>query len=140
MLNVTLTGNLGRDPETRFTPNGGEVLQLSVAVNTRTREGDEWKDRTDWFRVSVWGGGSESVKRLTKGDRVLVVGRLRLADYTDRQGAHQISLDVDADAVESLTPRPRDGTEAAPPLEARPAGGGSSPTATRAGTPAEPPL
>jgi single-strand DNA-binding protein len=74
---VILVGNLGRDPEMRYTPGGQAVCTLSVATNrTWTRDGEQQKETT-WFRVTVWGKQAESVNQfLKKGRQVLVEGRL----------------------------------------------------------------
>jgi single-strand DNA-binding protein len=139
MLNVTLTGNLGADPEVRFTQSGMAILQFRMAVNSRRRQGEEWADRTDWFRVQLPNPSEAMSQRLTKGSRVLVVGRLEISEYESRQrqGEKVTALDVWADAVEDLTPRPpRDGQPGAPtPIEAAASRGpgGTSPTASPAG-------
>ena len=70
---LIIIGNLGRDPEMRFTPDGNPVTQISVATSRRYKDNDE----TTWFRVSVWGKQAESVNQyLQKGSKVLVEGRL----------------------------------------------------------------
>lgn len=75
---VIIIGNLGRDPEMRFSPEGNPVTSFSVATSRRYKETDE----TTWFRVSVWGKQAESCSQyLRKGSKVLVEGRL----YPDAQ-------------------------------------------------------
>ncbi len=75
---VILVGNLGRDPEMRYTPSGTAVTNLSVASNRRfTDSSGEMREETIWFRVSVWGRQAETVNQyLRKGRQVLVEGRL----------------------------------------------------------------
>ncbi len=75
---VILVGNLGRDPEMRYTPSGTAVTNLSVASNRRfTDSSGETREETIWFRVSVWGRQAETVNQyLRKGRQVLVEGRL----------------------------------------------------------------
>lgn len=75
---VILVGNLGRDPEMRYTPSGTAVTNLSVATNRRfTDSSGETREETIWFRVSVWGRQAETVNQyLRKGRQVLVEGRL----------------------------------------------------------------
>jgi len=71
---LILVGNLGRDPEMRYTPDGKAVTSFSVATSRKYND----KDETTWFRVSVWGKQAESCNQyLTKGSKVLVEGRLR---------------------------------------------------------------
>lgn len=75
---IILVGNLGRDPEMRYTPSGQAVTNLSVATNRKyTTSNGEQVEETVWFRVSVWGRQAETVNQyLTKGRQVLVEGRL----------------------------------------------------------------
>jgi single-strand DNA-binding protein len=124
MFRVSFTGNLGSDPEERFTASGSRIMSVRVAVNTRRREGDEWKDRTDWLRVRAMGNLADRIQNLNKGDRVLVDGRLEIGEWTDRDGKDRTSLDVWADDVESLTPRPKSSQDG------RQAPGGSSASLT----------
>ena len=72
---VMIIGNLGRDPEMRYTPTGKPVTQFSVAVNqsTKNQQTGEWVEETDWFRVSVWGDRAErAAENLRKGNKVFV--------------------------------------------------------------------
>jgi single-strand DNA-binding protein len=79
---VQLIGNLGRDPETRYTPTGKKVCTFSLAVNRRYKSGEgEIKESTDWFNVEAWGRLGEFCQDyLSKGRLVFVEGRL----HTDR--------------------------------------------------------
>ena len=129
-------GNLGRDPEMRYTPNGRPVTQFTVAVNqsTKNQQTGEWTDETDWFRVSVFGDRAErAADQLRKGNRVFVEGRFKSREFEGNDGQKRTSLDVIADNVISLERRGRDeggegaeGTFAAPPAQrsAAPAGAG----------------
>ncbi len=76
---VQVIGNLGRDPETRFTPTGKQVTQFSVAVNDRWRSAEgELKERTEWFNMEAWGRQGEICQEyLKKGSLVFIEGRLR---------------------------------------------------------------
>jgi single-strand DNA-binding protein len=75
---VIVVGNLGRDPEMRYTPSGQAVTNLSVATSRKyTDSSGEQRDETIWFRVSVWGRQAETVNQyLRKGRQVLIEGRL----------------------------------------------------------------
>jgi single-strand DNA-binding protein len=75
---IFLTGNLGRDPELRYTPNGTPVARFSVATNERWADRDgQQQDRTTWWRVSVWGRQGEAVsEHLRKGNQVFIEGRM----------------------------------------------------------------
>ena len=79
-----IIGNLGRDPEMRYTPNGRPVTEFSVAVNqsTKNQQTGEWVEATDWFRVTVWGDRAErTAENLRKGNRVFVEGRFRTREF-----------------------------------------------------------
>jgi len=111
---VILVGNLGRDPEMRYTPSGQAVTSLSVAVNDNyTSSSGEKVERTIWFKVSVWGKQAETVNNyLKKGRKVLVEGRL-VADpatgspriWTRQDGSSGASFEVSANVVRFLSSR-----------------------------------
>lgn len=107
---LTIVGNVGGDPELRFTSNGDAVASFSVGVTPRrkTRDGG-WEDEdTTWYRVSAWRYDAEGVaEHLRKGDKVRVVGRLRAGTYEAKDGSTRVSLDVtaDMDGV-AVIPRP----------------------------------
>jgi len=122
---VMIIGNLGRDPEMRYTPNGRPVTEFSVAVNqsTKNQQTNEWVEATDWFRVTVWGDRAErTAEQLRKGNRVFVEGRFRTREYEARDGQKRISLEITADSVVSLEARER-GEDAGPGSFGAPAGG-----------------
>jgi single-strand DNA-binding protein len=106
---VFIIGNLGRDPEMRYTPNGRAVTDFSVAVGHRARDpqtGNWADDGTDWYRVSVWGDRAErTAEQLRKGHRVFVEGRFRTREFEGRDGQKRISLEIVADNVMSLEGR-----------------------------------
>ena len=106
MTNVTITGNLTREPELRFTPSGTAVANLGVAENHRRRnEAGKWVDgEPTYWRVAVWGEQAEHVaESLEQGHLVVVVGRTgtRVWTPTDgpKAGEEQRSLEVVADTV-----------------------------------------
>jgi len=111
---VSIIGNLGRDPEMRYTPNGRPVTEFSVAVNqsTKNQQTGEWVEATDWFRVTVWGDRAErTAEQLHKGNRVFVEGRFRTREFEARDGQKRVSLEITADSVINLDPRVRDDAE-----------------------------
>jgi single-strand DNA-binding protein len=130
---IQIVGNLGRDPELRYTPNGRPVTEFSVAVNqsTKNQQTGEWVEATDWFRVSVWGDRAErAAENLRKGARVLVDGRFRTREYETKDGRKGLSLEISADTVLPLDRREpgAEGTfSGAPAAAAAPAGGGRAP-------------
>jgi single-strand DNA-binding protein len=108
---VMIIGNLGRDPEMRYTPTGRPVTQFSVAVNqsTKNQQTGEWIEETDWFRVSVWGDRAErAAEEFHKGNRVFVEGRFKTREYEAKDGQKRVSLEVTADNVISMARPPRD--------------------------------
>jgi len=105
---IQIVGNLGRDPEMKYTPNGRPVTEFSVAVSqsTKNQATNEWVEATDWFRVSVWGDRAErAAETLRKGNRVLVDGRFRTREYETKDGRKGISLEITADSVLGLDRR-----------------------------------
>jgi len=106
MLRVTLLGNMGGDPEVRFSQKGTQIASFSVAVNqVRTGPDGERQENTEWFRVKVSGRQVDFVQRLSKGTRVLVIGRLDISHYKNRDGEPRTGFDVWADDVQSMAPR-----------------------------------
>lgn len=100
---LTIVGNLADDPELRFTPSGVAVANLRVAVNRRVRDHatGEYSDRLDgFFTVNVWRDQAENVaETLSRGDRVLVTGRLSNRSYEDKDGQTRWVTDIEADEV-----------------------------------------
>jgi single-strand DNA-binding protein len=106
VLRIEIIGNLGSDPEQRFTGEGVAMTSIRVAVNSRRRGADgENVERTDWFRVRTMGSKADYVQRFTKGQRVLVIGRLEISEWQPREGETRTSFDVWADDVVNLSPR-----------------------------------
>jgi single-strand DNA-binding protein len=98
---ITLIGNVGSDPEMRYTPNGKAVTSFRMATNYRYSGPDgERREETEWFRVSVWGKQAESCNQfLSKGRRVYVEGRLRSRNWAGQDGQMRTSLEVSANRV-----------------------------------------
>jgi single-strand DNA-binding protein len=105
-----IIGNLGRDPEMRYTPNGRPVTEFSVAVSHSRPDGSGgWVDEgTDWYRVTVWGDRAErTAEQFRKGNKVFVEGRFRTREYETKDGQKRTSLEITADNVISLDARAR---------------------------------
>jgi single-strand DNA-binding protein len=98
---VTLVGNLTADPELRYTPSGLPVANLRLAVTPRIREGDQWRDgETSFHTVTVWRDQAEhAADSLTKGARVIVVGRPKQRSWTDQDGTEHQVTEVDAEEL-----------------------------------------
>ncbi|MGZ6338820.1 MAG: single-stranded DNA-binding protein [Candidatus Limnocylindrales bacterium] len=135
LCKMLLIGNLGRDPEMRYTPSGRPVTQFTLAVNRNTKnQAGEWQEQTEWFRVTAWGQLAErTAEQLRKGSKVFVEGRFQSREWEAQDGQKRTALEVTADAVLSLDRRQReeDGGEAGstprPTTTARPAAAGPAP-------------
>jgi len=101
---VILIGNLGRDPETRYTPNGKAVTRFSLATSSRWVNADgEKQEATDWHNVVVWGKQGEACGQyLQKGRQVYVEGSLRYREYDDQQGNKRHVTEIIAQKVRFL--------------------------------------
>lgn len=107
---VILIGNLGRDPELRYTPSGTPVANFSMATTERWTDSssEERKERTEWHRIVVWGKQAEAVgEYLKKGGQVYVEGSLQTREWTDREGEKRKTTEVRAQRVQFLG-RPRE--------------------------------
>jgi single-strand DNA-binding protein len=104
---VILIGNLGRDPETRYMPDGGAITNISIATT------DVWKDKagekqekTEWHRVAFFGKLAEIAgEYLKKGSQVYVEGRLQTRKWQDKEGVDKYTTEVIADRMQMLGSR-----------------------------------
>ena len=99
---ITVVGNLTRDPELRFTPNGTPVASFAVAVNKRYQDKNsgEWVNSADFFNIVTWFKLAENcAESLTKGDRVLISGRLSQENWEDKEGQKRTSFRIVANVV-----------------------------------------
>jgi single-strand DNA-binding protein len=100
---VTIIGHLGRDPETRYSPNGDAITGFTVAVSEKWGKGDEKKEHTEWFRVQSFKTLAEIAgKYLKKGNPVFLQGRLRTRKWKDKEGAERFSTELIADKIQLL--------------------------------------
>src|SRR5438067_7317976 len=103
MLRVTLLGNLGADPEIRYSQKGTQIVSFNVAVNqVRFVPNGERQENTEWFRVRST-RQIEYAQRLGKGTRVLVIGRLDIGHYQSKEGETRTSFDVWADEIQAMS-------------------------------------
>lgn len=104
---LTIVGNLGADPEMRYTQDGKPVTGFSVAVNRTWKNAQGQKqDETTWFRVSAWDKLAEiCAQYLHKGSQVLVVGEVKGRAYKNNQGEPAMSLEVRANTVRFIGPK-----------------------------------
>ena len=98
---VTLVGNITDDPELRYTPGGAAVANFTVAVNSRKRVGEQWEDKLEgFFRCTVWRDMAENIaESLSKGMRVVVVGRLQESRWEDQDGGKRSRIEIQVDEV-----------------------------------------
>ncbi len=107
MNKILLIGNLGRDPEMSYTPNGVAVTKFSIAVNRVTKsQGGERQEETDWFNIVAWRQLAETCNTyLRKGSKIYVEGRLSQRKYTDKNNVERTALEVVISDMEMLTPK-----------------------------------
>ena len=92
---VSIIGNLGKDPEIRQTASGTSVGNLNIGVTEKRKEGDEYKDQTEWISVVVFGKTAENAsKYLQKGRQVFVEGRLQTRKWEDKTGQTRYTTEV----------------------------------------------
>ena len=120
---MTAIGNLGSDPEMRYTPNGDPVTTFSIAVSRsyNTRDGER-REETEWFRVVTWRQLAELCNQyLSKGRKVYVDGRLQTRQWEARDGTTRTTVEIEAQNVVFLN-RPNEGGGGMPREEEDPGG------------------
>ncbi|HEY2392519.1 MAG TPA: single-stranded DNA-binding protein [Candidatus Angelobacter sp.] len=88
---VILVGNLGKDPEVKFTPSGVPVAKFSLATNERFKDkGGEWQDRTEWHNIVAWQRLAEIIgEYVKKGSKIYIEGRLQTSSWEDKQSGEK---------------------------------------------------
>ena len=131
---VILVGNLGKDPEVRFTPSGRAVAKFSLATSEAwSDQAGKKQERTEWHNVVVWGKQAESCGQyLSKGRQVFVEGAIRSRSYDDKEGNKRYITEIVAQRIQFLggtngssnggsskgvTPAPVDDFDGVPPME-----------------------
>ena len=118
---VILIGNLGQDPELRYTPGGAAVTNFSVATNEVWKDNDGNKqERTEWHRVVLWRKLAEIAgEYLKKGSKVYIEGRLQTRSWEDKDGSKRYTTEVVADSMTMLDAKGESsGGTSSPPSEA----------------------
>lgn len=125
---VIIVGNLGADPETKYTPGGDAVTNIRVATTDRWKDksSGETREQTEWHRISFFGRLAEVVgEYLKKGAQVYVEGSLRTRKWQDKDGVDRYSTDIRGDTMQMLGKReggaPSSSEAKAPGNEAKPA-------------------
>ena len=102
MINkVTLIGNVGKEPVVNYSPSGTAVLKFSLATNENYKEGDEWKQRTEWHNIVAFGKLADSFKT-TKGNVVYVDGKISTSNY-EKDGVKHYRTDIIANILKNIT-------------------------------------
>lgn len=101
---VMLIGNLGKDPEVRYTTSGTAVASFSLATSERFKnKGGEWEDRTEWHNITLWGRLAEIAgEYLGKGKTVYIEGRLQTRKWQDRDGRDRYTTEIVGDKMQML--------------------------------------
>ncbi|CAN5590841.1 hypothetical protein BH23CHL2_BH23CHL2_10170 [soil metagenome] len=104
---IIVVGNLGRDPEMRYTPSGTPVTNFSIAVNRRRPSGGgEYVDETDWYRVAVFGRQAEIADQyLARGMKVLVDGQPQINTFVGNDGVERTNVEINCDNFHMLNTR-----------------------------------
>ena len=110
---VILVGNLGKDPELRYTPSGQAVATFSLATGRKWKDKEgQMQDQTDWHNIVTWGRQAEIAKEyLKKGSPIFIEGRIQYRTYNDRDGNKRYITEIVAQSLQMLG---RKGAEAAP--------------------------
>lgn len=118
---VILVGHAGRDPETRYFPDGSAVAQVSLATNETWKDRNgERQERTEWHQLAFFGRLAEIVsERVKKGDLLYVEGRIRTRKWQDRNGQDRYATEIVADGLRMLSGRLRAEGYAPPAGEAK---------------------
>lgn len=121
MNQVTLSGNLCRDPELRQTVSGSYIGSTAIAVS-RGKKNDKGEYESDFFDLKFFDKNADYAgKYLRKGDKVIVSGRIQIRDYVSREGVKGRAVEVLVASIENLTPRDVSDDDAQPVKEAAPA-------------------
>ncbi len=127
-----IIGNLGKDPEMRYTPSGQAVTQFTVAVNRNYKDQQgERQEETEWFRVVAWGQQAEfAAEYLRKGAKVYIEGRIQTRQWEGQDGQKRYTTELVANTIQNLERRARedtgDGGSQLPPERPQRASAGAS--------------
>src|SRR5260221_4468265 len=103
---VIIIGNVGRDAELSYTPTGIAVAKFTVAVNKVTGKGENRKEKTTWFRVTIWRERAETASNyIKKGMKIMVIGEVDSSAYTHKQGQAIATLELTANDFKFLDSR-----------------------------------
>ncbi len=113
---VILVGNLCRDPELKYLPSGTAVADVSLAVNDRVKKGDQWVDVPTYIDCTLFGRTAEVANEyLSKGSSALIEGRLKLEQWTNKEGEKRSKLKVVGERLQLLGSKDRTNDESYQP-------------------------
>jgi single-strand DNA-binding protein len=120
---VMLIGNLGKDPEVRFTASGQAVASFSLATSEKFKgKSGEWEERTEWHNITLWGKLAEIAgEYLSKGKTIYVEGRLQTRKWQDKSGNDRYTTEIVGDKMQMLS------------AKGERSGGGDAPSAPKSG-------
>lgn len=127
---VMLIGNLGKDPEVRYTASGQAVASFSLATSEKFKnKNGESEERTEWHRVTLWGKLAEIAgEYLAKGKTVYIEGRLQTRKWTDRDGNEKYTTEIVGDRMQMLSGKGEGSSSGGAGRRSEPAGGVSETT------------
>ncbi|MBN2790016.1 MAG: single-stranded DNA-binding protein [Candidatus Delongbacteria bacterium] len=103
---VFLIGNLGKDPDVKFTPSGVQICKFSIATSERFKRGDNWEEKTDWHNIVLFGRQAEYAgEYLKKGMTVFLEGKISTRTWDDESGVRKYITEIVGNAVKNLSPR-----------------------------------
>jgi len=106
---VILIGNLGKDPEVKYTPSGVQITKFSLATSDRVKRGENWEEKTDWHNIVLFGRQAEYAgEYLKKGMNVFIDGKISTRSWDDENGIRKYMTEVIGNVVKNLTPRKDD--------------------------------
>ena len=125
MNKAIIVGNLGKDPEVRFTQSGQAMARFSVATTETWMDRENGRqERTDWHNIVVWGKQAETCGQyLAKGRQVYIEGSIRPRNYEDKEGNTRYTTDIVAQRVQFLGSRDGGGTRSGQSFDDGPSGG-----------------
>lgn len=101
---VILIGNLGKDPEVKYTPSGVQIAKFSLATSERVKRGDNWEEKTDWHNIVLFARQAEYAKEyLKKGMTVFVDGKISTRTWDDENGVRKYITEIIGNVVKNLS-------------------------------------
>jgi len=101
---VILIGNLGKDPEVKYTPSGVQIAKFSLATSERVKKGDNWEEKTDWHNIVLFARQAEYAKEyLKKGMTVFVDGKISTRTWDDENGVRKYITEIIGNVVKNLS-------------------------------------